>query len=167
MSWVNLNDIYVNKTGDTVIGDLSVNGTLTANGDLTANGGLTVKKDSTIYNVADEISTLRDSVSQTVNALSSKVFNEMHIEAVRVGNVVTLHVQGEHVLTTPETNIKIAELNCTPSISVRSFIGINNDSWLLLVVNTDDQNVYLRQRYGTSNITWGLVDISCSFIVAA
>ena len=62
MSWVNLNDVYVNKTGDTITGDLAVNGALTANA-LTANGDLTVIKDSTTYNVADEISTLRDSVS--------------------------------------------------------------------------------------------------------
>lgn len=58
MSWVNLNDVYVNKTGDTITGNLAVNGTLTAN------GALTVKKDSATYNVANEISTLRDSVSQ-------------------------------------------------------------------------------------------------------
>ena len=28
MSWVNLDDVYVNKTGDTIAGDLSVGGEL-------------------------------------------------------------------------------------------------------------------------------------------
>ena len=55
MSWVNLNDVYVNKTGDTIAGNLSVGGTLTVNDG---------KGTNTTYNVANEITTLRDSVSQ-------------------------------------------------------------------------------------------------------
>lgn len=54
MSWVNLNDVYVNKTGDTIAGDLSVGGALTINDG---------KGTDTTYNVANEITTLRDSVS--------------------------------------------------------------------------------------------------------
>lgn len=54
MSWVNLNDVYVNKTGDTIAGDLSVGGALTVNDG---------KGTGTTYNVANEITTLRDSVS--------------------------------------------------------------------------------------------------------
>lgn len=59
MSWVNLNDVYVNKTGDTIAGDLSVGGALTINDG---------KGTDTTYNVANEITTLRDSVSPTVVA---------------------------------------------------------------------------------------------------
>lgn len=55
MSWVNLNDVYVNKTGGTIAGDLSVNGALKVNDG---------KGTNTTYNVANEITTLRDSVSQ-------------------------------------------------------------------------------------------------------
>lgn len=55
MSWVNLNDVYVNKTGGTIAGNLSVGGALTIN-NAKGNGGT--------YNVANEITTLRDSVSQ-------------------------------------------------------------------------------------------------------
>lgn len=54
MSWVNLDDVYVNKTGDTISGDLSVGGALTINDG---------KGTNTTYNVANEITTLRDSVS--------------------------------------------------------------------------------------------------------
>lgn len=57
MSWVNLNDIYVNQTGGTIAGDLSVNGTLTVNSG---------KGTNTTYNVANEITTLRDSVSRII-----------------------------------------------------------------------------------------------------
>lgn len=56
MSWVNLDDVYVNKTGDSIAGNLSVGGTLTIN-NAKGNGGT--------YNVANEITTLRDSVSQS------------------------------------------------------------------------------------------------------
>lgn len=55
MSWVNLNDTYVNKTGDTIAGDLSVNGALNVNDG---------KGAGTTYNVANEITALRDSVSK-------------------------------------------------------------------------------------------------------
>lgn len=61
MSWVNLNDVYVNKTGDTIAGDLSVGGALTVNDG---------KGTNTTYNVANEITTLRDSVSQVSQSLS-------------------------------------------------------------------------------------------------
>lgn len=54
MSWVNLNDVYVNKTGGAIAGNLSVGGALTIN-DAKGSGGT--------YNVANEITTLRDSVS--------------------------------------------------------------------------------------------------------
>lgn len=65
MSWVNLNDVYVNKTGDTIAGDLSVGGALTVN-----NG----KGTGTTYNVANEITTLRDSVSQIKLLWSGSVY---------------------------------------------------------------------------------------------
>lgn len=58
MSWVNLDDVYVNKSGDSIAGNLSVGGALTIN-DAKGTGGM--------YNVANEITTLRDSVSQISN----------------------------------------------------------------------------------------------------
>lgn len=64
MSWVNLNDVYVNKTGGTISGNLAVNGSLTIN-DGTGNDGT--------YNVANEITTLRDSVSQ-IHPVGSVIF---------------------------------------------------------------------------------------------
>lgn len=57
MSWVNLDDAYVNKTGDTIAGDLSVNGTLTIDDK---------KGTNTTYDVANEISELQNSVSKLV-----------------------------------------------------------------------------------------------------
>lgn len=54
MSWVNLDDVYVNKSGDSIAGNLSVGGALTIN-DAKGTGGM--------YNVANEITALRDSVS--------------------------------------------------------------------------------------------------------
>lgn len=55
MSWVNLDDVYVNKSGDSIAGNLSVGGALTINDG---------KGTDTTYNVANEITTLRDSVSR-------------------------------------------------------------------------------------------------------
>lgn len=55
-NWVNLNDVYVPANGGSFNGDLGVKGTLTID-DKTGN--------NTTYDVANEITTLRDSVSQT------------------------------------------------------------------------------------------------------
>lgn len=77
MSWVNLNDVYVNKTGDTIAGDLSVGGALTVNDG---------KGTGTTYNVANEITTLRDSVSQDNDWLTLNQF----IKYKKTGNIVTV-----------------------------------------------------------------------------
>ena len=89
MSWVNLNDVYVNKTGDTIAGDLSVGGALTVNDG---------KGTNTTYNVANEITTLRDSVSQrgvvtfTTN-LNDNVVNVKFDKPIETDYVVVTSIQ--------------------------------------------------------------------------
>lgn len=77
MSWVNLDDVYVNKTGDSIAGNLSVGGALTIN-NAKGNGGT--------YNVANEITTLRDSVSQDADWVALNQF----IKYKKTGNIVTV-----------------------------------------------------------------------------
>ena len=60
-NWVNLNDVYVPTNGGSVNGDLGVKGTLTVD-DKTGN--------NTTYDVANEITALRDSTSK-LNVRSS------------------------------------------------------------------------------------------------
>lgn len=85
MSWVNLDDVYVNKSGDSIAGNLSVGGALTIN-DAKGTGGM--------YNVANEITTLRDSVSQTqkddIIQLYGGVGMASNIFAQRVGHMCIL-----------------------------------------------------------------------------
>lgn len=80
MSWVNLDDVYVNKTGDTIAGDLSVGGTLKVNDG---------KGKNTTYNVANEITTLRDSVSQDDTLV---LYNDswQYVRIHRVGHMCVL-----------------------------------------------------------------------------
>lgn len=73
MSWVNLNDVYVNQTGGTIAGDLSVNGALTVNDG---------KGTNTTYNVANEITTLRDSVSQYTTKSFTSAARQLRYGAV-------------------------------------------------------------------------------------
>ena len=77
MSWVNLNDVYVNQTGGTIAGDLSVNGALTVNDG---------KGTNTTYNVANEITTLRDSVSRDNDWIALNQF----VKYKKTGNIVTV-----------------------------------------------------------------------------
>lgn len=82
MSWVNLNDVYVNKTGDSIAGNLSVGGTLTIN-NAKGNGGT--------YNVANEITTLRGSVSPMLVECN---ITKIPTTVCKVGNIVVVNVSG-------------------------------------------------------------------------
>lgn len=85
MSWVNLDDVYVNKSGDSIAGNLSVGGVLTINDG---------KGTDTTYNVANEITTLRDSVSHDTKYahLSWRApYTDSKIQFDRIGNIVICH----------------------------------------------------------------------------
>lgn len=106
MAWVNLNDVYVNKTGGTIAGDLAVNGSLIINDG---------KGSDTTYNVANEITTLRDSVSPTVIASTvSTSYQSFTVDLYkyRVLNIVVLTTDNRPLASTlfmPEYLIN----NCT------------------------------------------------------
>lgn len=84
MSWVNLDDVYVNKSGDSITGNLSVGGALTINN---AKGG------GGTYNVANEITALRDSVSLTADTCKGANGWSVNTGAItRTENCVTMWV---------------------------------------------------------------------------
>lgn len=66
-NWVNLNDVYVPANGGSVNGDLGVKGTLTID-DKTGN--------NTTYDVANEITALRDSTSKLSVNVNKITFNK-------------------------------------------------------------------------------------------
>ena len=159
MSWVNLDDVYVNKTGDSIAGNLSVGGTLTIN-NAKGNGGT--------YNVANEITTLRDSVSPMfVECNITKIFTTV----CKVGNIVVVTVSGtinqaldawgtlELSTTVPKANNRynshlFSQDTTDPRIllsvtGTNLFIeskgaGINNGSW------TFGQLVYVCEQHSVS-----------------
>lgn len=80
MSWVNLDDVYVNKSGDSIAGNLSVGGALTINDG---------KGTDTTYNVANEITTLRDSVSPTgFTCLQGSIESGTYCAYICIGHLV-------------------------------------------------------------------------------
>lgn len=83
MSWVNLDDVYVNKSGDSIAGNLSVGGALTINDG---------KGTDTTYNVANEITTLRDSVSPSFVDCS---ITNLPTTVCKVGKIVVVTVSGK------------------------------------------------------------------------
>lgn len=117
MSWVNLNDVYVNKTGDTIAGDLSVGGALTVNDG---------KGTGTTYNVANEITTLRDSVSPTVVAsTTSTSYQSFNVDLYkyRMLSIVVLTTDNRPLastLFTPEYLINNCTTASIPALSVYS-----------------------------------------------
>ena len=83
-NWVNLNDVYVPANGGNINGDLGVKGTLTID-DKTGN--------NTTYDVANEITALRDSVSvkaDTGVSYSITSGRDFYNDTIRYGNIIFL-----------------------------------------------------------------------------
>ena len=79
MAWTNLDDVYVSANGGTIAGDLKVNGTLTINNK---------KGTNTTYDVASQITSLRDSVSPT------KLYESSTWSVYAIGNMVWVCAYG-------------------------------------------------------------------------
>lgn len=71
--------------------------------------------------------------------IKSKVFQNMTVEGIARAGVCTVHIYGEGVVTSDESNTVIAQLKKEfyPKIVFRSLFGINGNSWGILVINDD------------------------------
>lgn len=132
MSWVNLNDVYVNQTGGTIAGDLSVNGALTVNDG---------KGTNTTYNVANEITTLRDSVSQ--------ISNRVLLWSGTAGKGVKITIDSDYSFKEFKSFYCLTSIDKTIGLPLVRNSGIQQDQYLHGITGWDD---------GT--ITWTL----CSLI---
>jgi len=133
MSWVNLDDVYVNKTGDSIAGNLSVGGTLTIN-NAKGNGGT--------YNVANEITTLRGSVSQVSQSLSK---TRVWYKSVVVSGSGYINVMSTAAIA-PIFGISTSEVNSKiVPIAYNGDLNANN-----CTVNAYISNEYLSIRAATS-----------------
>ena len=150
MSWVNLNDVYVNKTGDTIAGDLSVGGALTINDG---------KGTDTTYNVANEITTLRDSVSQSewkvikgnmdTNHLAYKICNGICYLSIDCGGDWGVKINAKtttDIITMPDEALPsayMASAACYPkdgNLSVVFGVVVSRDTKKLSVRNSSDRS---------------------------
>lgn len=142
MSWVNLDDVYVNKTGDSIAGNLSVGGTLTIN-NANGNGGT--------YNVANEITTLRDSVSQVSQSLSkTRVwYKSVVVSGSGYINVMsTADIAPIFGISTSEVDSKIVPIACNGDLSandctVNAYISGGYLSIRAATSGTYRANIYL------------------------
>lgn len=142
MSWVNLDDVYVNKTGDSIAGNLSVGGTLTIN-NAKGNGGT--------YNVANEITTLRDSVSQVSQSLSkTRVwYKSVVVSGGGYINVMsTADIAPIFGISTSEVNSKIVPIVCNGDLNannctVNAYISDGYLSIRAATSGTYRANIYL------------------------
>ena len=97
--------------------------------------------------------------------IKSKVFQNMTVEGIARAGVCTVHIYGEGVVTSDESNTVIAQLKKEfyPKIVFRSLFGINGNSWGILVIN-DDGTIRLTQRYSPNTVTWSMVDVTATFV---
>lgn len=161
MSWVNLNDVYVNKTGDTIAGDLSVGGALTVNDG---------KGTGTTYNVANEITTLRDSVSQEkigdyqVN-LAGSIFdiNAVYIPHQNAIRVICKRISG--YMTASGNGYKNASVQLpskyTPSVNMCSIGAADFSAQFSVYIELKtDGKLYLTVSYHNGMDSYGVNKIS-------
>lgn len=149
MSWVNLNDVYVNQTGGTIAGDLSVNGALTVNDG---------KGTNTTYNVANEITTLRDSVSQDTGLVYlMNENNGYNIVAYRAKNgvctlyvstVVGLGVNSEYKIANTIDAKYLPDLVCYCPLAYRQSNNVAN-VWIP-AKTLEDNHLYIYSTYDNS-----------------
>lgn len=121
MSWVNLNDVYVNKTGDTIAGDLSVGGALTVNDG---------KGTNTTYNVANEITTLRDSVS--------KISNRVLLWSGMAGKGTNITINSEYSFKEFKSFYCLTSIDKTIGLPLVRNSGIQEDQHLHGITGWDD-----------------------------
>lgn len=124
MSWVNLNDVYVNKTGDTIAGDLSVGGALTVNDG---------KGTNTTYNVANEITTLRDSVSQ--------ISNRVLLWSGTAGKGVNITINSKYTFKEFKSFYCLTGADKTIGLSLVRNAGIQQDQYLHGITGWDDGTI--------------------------
>lgn len=100
-----------------------------------------------------------------LNVIASKVFSNMTIEGVARDGTATVHVYGEGVVTSNEADVLIATVGSSykPVYAVRSLFGVNDGKWGILTINQDG-SIRLNQRYGTGSVTWGIVDVTVSYV---
>ena len=121
MSWVNLNDVYVNQTGGAIAGDLSVGGALTIN-DAKGGGGT--------YNVANEITTLRDSVSQ--------ISNKVLLWSGTAGKGVKITINSEYSFKEFKSFYCLTSADKTIGLPLVRNSGIQQDQHLHGITGWDD-----------------------------
>lgn len=121
MSWVNLDDVYVNKSGDSIAGNLSVGGALTIN-DAKGTGGM--------YNVANEITTLRDSVSQ--------ISNKVLLWSGTAGKGVNITINGNYSFKEFKSFYCLTSADKTIGLPLVRNFDIQQDQYLHGITGWDD-----------------------------
>lgn len=121
MSWVNLDDVYVNKSGDSIAGNLSVGGALTINDG---------KGTDTTYNVANEITTLRDSVSQ--------ISNKVLIWSGTAGKGANITINNKYTFKEFKSFYCLTSIDKTIGLPLVRNFGIQEDQHLHGITGWDD-----------------------------
>lgn len=163
MSWVNLNDVYVNQTGGTIAGDLSVNGALTVNDG---------KGTNTTYNVANEITTLRDSVSLTEDTCKGANGWVVRTGAItRTENCVTMWVDVV-AGTGANKNVNVTFATMPPAFAPKTYdielpvLGFTTTSypisfWIRI---TTSGEIKIKQYVLPANTVLGQIKCCCTYL---
>ena len=118
-----------------------------------------------LFKVLTPLGTVGDSVTQSIDAIKSQVYPDIKIGGRLRCGVATVQVFGSNVGFDNGVDSKIGEVTdaARPLIPVRVLAGVQNGSWILLVINVDG-NIYIAGKYGGGTVA--NLDISATYLAA-
>ena len=118
-----------------------------------------------LFEILTPLKTVGDSVTQSIDAIKSQVYSDIKIGGRLRCGVATVQVFGSNVGFNNGVDSKIGEVTdaARPLIPVRVLAGIQNGSWILLVINVDG-NIYITGKYGGGTVA--NLDISATYLAA-
>ena len=128
--------------------------------------------ESRITGIEGDIAALRDSVSQTIDAIESQAFSDIEVSAqMRSGivcvNVCRLKNDSVKALTKCNSPIVIGKIKQEywPSHNYVQYIGTQNSAWLIMSVNKQGE-VAMFHQHVPSDLYWNYFEGSLSYPIA-
>lgn len=137
MSWVSLNDVYVNKNGGTVNGNLAVNGSLTID---------SAKGDGSTYNVANQITSLNSGKAALSHTHSAKNITSDVLDAARLP-IIPVTKGGTGATTAQEALTNLGAASASALKSLQNSVSSNSGTKYLYGSASTDMVSYRKKGY--------------------
>lgn len=127
--------------------------------------GITPGKPVPLFDIAPTIDALRDSLSQTEDALESKTFPAMTVEARSRAGACTVRLRQDGGVITREGRPNVcARLKVAPAVEVTALFGVQGNAWGVAKVDRSGA-VSIFHLFSSGDLTWDRLDVSLTFVI--